>query len=299
MVDDLVVVGLSGGRHVYSSIAQKLGARSMEIEFKRFPDGELYVRYPSDPKGTAVLVQSMYGDPNSKLVEYLLASKTAKELGAERVIGVVLYMAYARQDRRFRPGEAISIKIVADLMKHSGTDRLVVVDMHLHRVRGSELNDIFGIPISNLSAMPLLARHGLKFLSDPVFIGPDDEAIELARLAASVSGGKYTSLTKTRLSEREVKVSLKDELDIDGRDVMLVDDIISTGGTVVNAVNILKGLGARRVVVAVSHALLVERALERILACGVDKVFSSNTVPSIITEVDVSETVVEGLAEVI
>jgi len=296
----VVVVGLSGGKHLYKSVAELIKARPMEIESRFFPDGELYLRFPEELEDDVVLIQSMYGDPNNKLVEYLFASKTALELGAKRVIGVIPYIAYARQDRRFKPGEAVSVRLVADMIKHSKTSRIITIDMHLHRVRGAELPTIFDMPVSNLTAMRLLARRALEFVEEPVFIGPDDEAIEFARVAASVTGAPYTNLKKVRLGDREVEISLGDKtIGIEGRDVVIVDDIISTGGTVVTAVKLLKKLGARKFVVAVTHALLVGDALERIRNAGVEKVFSANTVPSPISEVDVASIIAEELKKVL
>ncbi len=212
-----VVVGLSGGDHLYQKIADAINAESLKSETRFFPDGELYLRLPVDNFNgeEVIIVQSMYNQPNNKLIEYIFAANTAKDLGARKVIGVVPYLSYARQDRRFKPGEAVSLKIVADLIHNSGTDHLIVVDMHLHRVRGSELESMFKIPVSNVTVMPLFGELFKDVVIKGIVVGPDDEAIEFAKSAASKYNGKYTNFSKTRLGDREVNIVADKSIDFE------------------------------------------------------------------------------------
>jgi ribose-phosphate pyrophosphokinase len=296
-----VVIGLSGGDHLYQKIADGIGAKGVKAETRFFPDGELYLRLPVDNFNgeDVVIVQSMYNQPNNKLVEYIFAVNTAKDLGARKVIGVVPYLSYARQDRRFKPGEAVSLRIVADLIHNAGTDHLVVVDMHLHRVRGSELESIFRIPVSNVSVMPLFGELFKDVVEKGIVVGPDDEAIEFAKAAASKYNGKYTNFSKMRLGDREVNIIADKNIDFSGKDVLIVDDIISTGGTIMTAVNLLKQFNAKNIYVAAAHALLVEGALDKLRALQLKDLVSSNTIPSPITRVDATPVIVKELQKII
>ncbi|MGB9730021.1 MAG: ribose-phosphate diphosphokinase [Thermoprotei archaeon] len=296
-----VVIGLSGGEHLYQKIADALSINSIKAETRFFPDGELYLRLPVENlnKEDVLIVQSLYGQPNNKLIEYIFAAKTAKDLGAHRVIGIIPYLSYARQDRRFKPGEAISLKIVADMIYNSGTDQLIVVDMHLHRVRGSELESIFKIPVSNVTAMPLFGDLFKDVVKNGIVIGPDDEAIEFAKAAATKYNGKYTNFSKTRLGDREVNIVADKTIDFSNKDVLIVDDIISTGGTIITAVKLLRELNVKDIYVATTHALLVEGALDKLKNLHLKDLASSNTVPSPITKVDITPVIVEELKKII
>lgn len=297
----MIIAGLSGGKHLVDSLVTKLRAERVDVISRFFPDGEIYVKFEKeDLKDDLILLQSMYDNPNSKLIEYFLAAKTAKELGAKRIIGVIPYMAYARQDRRFKPGEAISIKIIADLIKKVGTDYIVTIDMHLHRLRGSELHDIFGVPVENLTAMPLLARALGDKIKECIVVGPDDEALEFAKAAASEFNLPYTNLSKKRISDREVEIVLSDKsIDVKDKDVLIVDDIVSTGGTIVKAVEILRSLGVKDIYVGISHALLAPGALDRINRARINDFYATNTVKNPLARVDVSELLYNAIRRLI
>jgi ribose-phosphate pyrophosphokinase len=293
----IIVPGSSNGPLAYR-VAKLTGARLAKVEYRRFPDGEKYVRVLDDVGGEdAVFLQSAALSPDEYLVETFLASDALKDLGARSVTVVLSYFPYARQDERFKPGEAVSLVTVSKLLRSAGADRLVTVDVHRHRVL--DMGKLVGIPYVDASAMPLLARYAADAgLVDPgrtVVVGPDAEAEQWAELAARELGAEHAALVKTRLGDREVKVSVTRGVDVRGRDVLLVDDIISTGGTIREASKLLAGLGARRIVVGVTHALLVENALEKILEDGVEEVFSSDTVPNQTTRVSAAPAIAGAL----
>ncbi|RLF00406.1 MAG: ribose-phosphate pyrophosphokinase, partial [Thermoprotei archaeon] len=235
------------------------------------------------------VVQSMGHKPDEYLMEYFLLVETLKDLGAEKVIGIIPYFAYARQDQRFKPGEALSIKTVSRLIEFVGTDKLYTIDCHRHRVKETEFSQIIKIPVEDLSAMPLLADYVKNnySLENPVVIGPDAEAYEWARKAAEVLGCDYDVLEKKRITEREVVIR-PCEINVSGRDVLIVDDIISTGGTMVEAIKVLKRERARRIIVACTHPLLVEDALAKIYSTGVFDVIGTDTVWSPVSVVSVA-----------
>ena len=265
------------------------------VRVEHFPDGEIYVRVMNDIKGATVyFIQSMALQPNNYLMEYLLIMDSLKSLGAEKIVGVIPYLPYARQDARFNVGEALSLEVVARLIEESGTEGLITIDMHLHRLR--DASEVFKIPVVNLSAAPLLARYIMENyeLSDPVVIGPDEEAERWAQEGARAIGVEYDVLEKVRKSATEVVIQPK-KLDVVGKDVILLDDIISTGGTMVEAVRFLKEAGARKIIAACTHPLLVRRALERILSEGAIDVVGTDTVMSVASKVSVAPLVVEGI----
>lgn len=265
------------------------------VKIEHFPDGEIYVRVMGEVKGlTVYLIQSMALRPNDYLMEYLLIADALKSLGAEKIVGVIPYFSYARQDSRFNPGEALSLEVVTRLIENSGTEGLITIDMHLHRLR--DASELFRIPVVNLSAAPSLTRYVVENygLSDPIVIGPDEEAEQWAREGAKAVGAEYDVLEKVRKSPTEVVIQPK-KVDVNGRKVILLDDIISTGGTMVEAVRFLREAGARRIIAACTHPLLVRRALERILAEGAEDVVGTDTVMSVVSRVSVAPLIVEGI----
>jgi len=289
------VIGGPASDSLASKVANELGIVAGRLEVRRFPDGEKYLRVLSDVRGQNVsVIQSIHHTPDELLFEYLLLADTLKDLGARKVIAFIPYFAYARQDERFKPGEALSFKIVSKLIQSVGTDEIYTIDMHQHRVIKS--SEAFGIPFHNLSAMPLLANHVQKLgkLQNPLVIGPDAEAEEWAKLAAERLHTDYDVFEKTRLGDAKVEVRPR-KSDASGRDVLIVDDIISTGGTIVEAVKILHEQGARRIQVACTHPILAPGALEKIKKTGVEDVIGTDTMPSPISVVTVAPLIAEQI----
>ncbi len=290
-----VVVSGSASGLLGIKVSKQSGWRLIQSKVEQFPDGELYVRVMGDVEGeTVALIQSMALRPNDYLVEYLLMVDALRSLGARKILGVIPYVPYARQDARFNKGEALSMEVVAKLIERSGTEAIVTIDMHLHRL--SDPSQVFGIPVVNLSAAPLLTRYVVENygLREPVVIGPDEEAEQWAREGASAIDAEYDVMEKVRKSATEVVIQPK-KLDVEGRDVIILDDIISTGGTMVEAVKVLKKAGARRIIAACTHPLLVRRALEKILSEGAEDVVGTDTVASAVSRVSVAPLIIEGV----
>lgn len=293
MVD--IILGGSSAQVLAIKIGRLLKAPVLLPEIKRFPDGEKYVRITGNVNGkTVAVIQSFYHQPDEFLIEYFLMVDTLKDLGAKRVLGVVPYFAYARQDERFKPGEAVSFKIVTKLIEEVGTDEIYTVDTHLHRVE--QLSEIFRIPAHNLTAVPLLAQYIKKNfeLTNPIVIGPDEEAEQWAKVAAKELEAEYDVLEKERLGPSEVRIKTR-ELDVKNRDIVIVDDIISTGGTMVEAIKMLKEHGAKNIIAACTHPILVQNALTKIYQAGALAVIGTDTVPSSISFVSVAPVIAEAL----
>jgi len=291
----LKIIGGSSGRVLATLVARQLGLKVSGVEIRRFPDGEKYLRVDEDLAGQeVVIVQSIHHEPDELLVEYLLLCDTVKDLGANKVIAVIPYFAYARQDSRFKPGEAVSFKTVTKLIEDVGTAELFSVDMHQHRVERA--SDVFRIPAHNLTAAPLLAEYVKTetSLQKPIVIGPDEESEQWAFTAAKVFGSDHDVLEKKRLGPEKVEMTTR-SLDVLGRDVLLIDDIISTGGTIIEASRILKGQGARRLIVACTHPILAHDALARIYESGAEIVVGTDTVPSPISYVSVAPLIADAI----
>ena len=291
----MIVIGGSTSEVLASKVAKELGVDLGGLEVRRFPDGEKYLRVLSEVKDqTVAVIQSIHHTPDELLFEYLLLTDALKDLGAKRVVAFMPYFAYARQDERFKPGEALSFKTVSKLIESVGTDEIYTIDMHQHRVVKS--SEAFRIPAHNLSAMPLLADYVKKIgtVEKPLVIGPDAEAEQWAKIAAERLGTDYDVFEKKRLGDAHVEVRPR-KSDARGRDVLIVDDIISTGGTIVEAVKILQSQGAQRVQVACTHPILAPGALAKINSAGVQDVIGTDTVPSPISRVTVAPLIADQL----
>jgi ribose-phosphate pyrophosphokinase len=291
----LKIVGGSTGRVLAVLIARNVGLNASEAEIKRFPDGEKYLRVDDDVTGQdVVIVQSIHHTSDDLLFEYFLLCDTIRSLGARRILGVLPYFGYARQDSQFKPGEAVSFRTVAKLIEDVGTSELFSVDMHQHRV--GRVSDVFSIPVHNLTAAPLLAEYvrSNTSLERPVVIGPDEESEQWALAAAKAIGADYDVLEKRRLTAEKVQIMTR-SLAVRGRDVLLIDDIISTGDTIVSASKMLKEQGARRVIIACTHPILAHDALARIYATGAEIVVGTDTVPSPISHVSVAPLIADAI----
>lgn len=259
-------------RDYAARLAAAAGLALAPIERHRFPDGELKLRLPAAVPPRAVLLRSL-NDPNEKLIELLLAARTARELGAGHLTLVAPYLGYMRQDHAFAPGEAVSQRIVgrwlADLF-----DAVVTVDPHLHRV--STLQQ--AVPAEHalaLSAAPLI---GAAFRgTDVLMLGPDEEAEPWVRAAARAAGCPSAVCRKRRRGDCDVEVTLPDAT-LRGAHVVIVDDVASTGRTLAAVARMALAAGALRVSVAVTHALLVGDAADVLLANGVSEFISTDTV---------------------
>lgn len=263
----IVVAGSASGPFA-ARLAEVLGLPMARGEVKRFPDGEGHVRLLDPVRGAdAIVVQSTAPDPN--LVELLLWQDALRESGARRVTTVIPYMGYARQDRAFESGEAISARAAAIALAAT-TDHVVTVDPHKE-----EVLRFFGGKARSVSAVPQLAAELSRWGVD-IVLAPDKGARDRAEEAARLMGARVDHLEKTRLSATEVVMRTK-ELDVRGARVAIVDDLIASGGTMVAAAKQLKAQGARAVYAACTHGLFTGNALPRILGGGIDRVLATDT----------------------
>ena len=290
----MIVIPGPASQDLGRKVAKMLEARAVSVIFKTFPDGESYIRLEGDVKDEEVVIVQTTGPPQDvHIMQLFLMVDAAKSLGAKRVTAVVPYLAYARQDKRFLQGEAVSVETLIKILEASGTDRFLTVNIHEKSVLKK-----FSVPAESLSAMTLLAEYfKKKGLAEAFSLAPDKGALELAKEADKVLDGGCGWLRKERdRLTGEIRVEEK-RLDIKGRDVIIFDDIISTGGTIAAAVKMLKEQGARRVYAACAHPLLVGEAQRKIMQSGAEEIVGTDCVPSPVSVVSVAPLIAEALAE--
>lgn len=299
----MIVIGGSASTDLANKVARELGEKPGQIEIKRFPDGEKYIRIHDDVKGQDVaVIQSLYRTPDEYIFEYLLIADTLRDMGASSITGVIPYLAYARQDSRFYPGEALSSAAVAKLFESAGTTSILTIDCHLHRL--GDVAKVFKIPAQNLTAMQRLGEYARESLKPkkPIVVGPDEEADQWAGTVAKQLDAEHTAFKKVRIrkeGETESRLEMDTgDVDLKGRDVVFADDIISTGGTIVRAARACKKKGAKRMFVLCTHPVLADAALNRIKAAGVVKVIGTDTIPSQISKVSVAPVISAALRSV-
>ncbi len=282
-------------------LSELTGFDLVELEERVFPDGEICPRVilnGRDLEGEEVLLSirmsSGGSNPNSYLVEVLLTAINLKrELGVHRIVAFLPYFPYARQDEIFRKGEPFSSKYVAELLESSGVDEIISVTVHLHRLKSFQ--DLFAREVRaiNISGFESLARYLLKKnLDSPFILAPDTEGIHWAReLAKFMDVAEFESFEKERdLATGEIRTKVK-KLNLNGRNVIVVDDMVSTGGTMANAVREAKRMGAKRIVSAFVHPVLVKGALDRILGAGADDIVATDTLRWVGSKVSVTDEV--------
>ena len=292
----MIIIGCSHGKHLAGKVAKRLKAKYSELQVKKFPDGETKIRFLADVKGKdVILVQSFYGDMNwdvnDCVVEAIFAAETARDLGAKKVFLAAPYFPYLRQDKRFKPGESISLKIMAGLVD-GHFDKVFVVDPHLHRE--AQLSHIFKIHSHKITSNPLIADYIRKNIQNPLIVGPDWESYKWAQRVAEQIGCEYVILEKVRYSGRKVKVTLNKKIDLDNKPVVFVDDMISTGNTILEASKNIRKLVAKKFYCVAVHGLFVEGALEKLRKANIEAV-TTNTIPNKVAKIDVSGIVADAL----
>ncbi|MBI2138209.1 ribose-phosphate diphosphokinase [Candidatus Woesearchaeota archaeon] len=288
----MIIIGLSHGLHVAKKIAKLLKRPYSKLEASRFPDSETYMRFHCDVRGQqVVLVQSFYGDVNNCLMEVFFAAWTAKDLGARKVILAAPFFPYFRQDARFNPGECVSLQVIAKFVDDC-VDAFFVIDPHLHREKN--LGHIFKVKAHKITANPLMMEYIKKHVKNPLIVGPDWESYKWAQATAKMIGCESVILEKTRYNSRDVRVKLSKNIDISKNNLVLVDDMISTGHTLLETIKLLKGMGAKKFTCVTVHGIFAEGALEKLEKTGA-KVAACNTIPGRCAKIDVSGLLADAL----
>ena len=290
-----LVIAMPGNEAMAQMLTRSLRGDIGGIELRSFPDGETYLRFLSHLSGRVLVIACTLDRPNEKILPLLFAAATARELGAEKVGLVAPYLAYMRQDRRFKPGEAVTSRQIAQLLSNA-FDWLVTVDPHLHR-HGS-LAEIYRIPTRVVHAASLISRWIKMHVPKPFVIGPDSESEQWVAAVAEDSSAPYAVLQKVRRGDRDVEISAASLPELDGRAPVLVDDIISSGRTMIEAVRLIVQCGAPNPVCVAVHGLFAEDS-DKLLARAGARVVTSNSIPHSTNNIDVAEALGNSISELL
>ncbi|ACI18545.1 ribose-phosphate diphosphokinase [Dictyoglomus thermophilum] len=265
----------TSNRELAEEVAKYLGVELGEIEIRRFSDGEIYARIARSVRGAEVyVIQSLGSRVNEYFMELLIIIDALKRASAGEVTAVIPYYAYARQDRKTKSREPITAKLVANLLTVAGASRVVTMDLHAGQIQG-----FFDIPVDNLSALPLFTRYFQdKNLKDPVVVSPDIGGVTRARALADRLHTPLAIIYKRRPAPEVAEV---EEIigDVEGRDVIICDDIITTGNTLFSAAKLLKLKGARDIYAAVTHGILTNDAHKKLEESEIKELVVTNTLP--------------------
>jgi len=282
----MIVIGGSSSRDLAKELAMLLECKCILASSTRFPDGECYTRIEGESlNDDVVIVQNTYPDPS--IIEMLLIQDAAKRMGAKSITLVIPYFGYARQDRIFKPGEPLSAKVMA---KHLGLvcDKVITIDIHKESVLSN-----FKCPAKDLKASGAIAEYFTDKGID-IVLAPDAGAAERAKDVGTRMGLPYDHLEKIRLSGTEVKIAPA-KTDCMNKNILIVDDIIATGGTILAATVQLKQAGAKSVSVACTHGVFTGDAIQRLTGGNIDALLCCNTLESKVSNISVASTVAEEL----
>jgi len=288
-----MLLGFADFNEQAGALATELGVDYAEIAIHRFPDGESKITLPAAVPDRLVICRSL-DHPNNKLVELLLTARTARAQGARHLTLAAPYLCYMRQDIAFHPGEAVSQKIIGEFLA-TLFDAVVTVDPHLHRIDRLDI----AIPLEHsvaLSAAPLMARF-LSQQNDPLLIGPDSESLQWVRTIAELCGLDYCVASKERLGDREVKIQLPGE-ELSGRNIVLIDDVVSSGETMAVAAQNCLTLGAKRVDALVTHALFAAGAEQRMREAGIAEIWSTDSITHTSNSISLAPLLAKTLQEI-
>jgi ribose-phosphate pyrophosphokinase len=269
----MLLLSGSANRALAEELAQHVGQPLCRVTIKRFADGELFVKIDENVRGRDVYIVQSTNPPAENLMELLLLMDAAKRASAARVTAVIPYFGYARQDRKDQPRVAISAKLIANMISTAGADRVLGLDFHQHQMQG-----FFDLPVDHLYAAPVFVNRFRQIaLHDPVVVAPDVGSAKMARGFAKRLNASLAIIDKRRPSANIAEV-VNVVGDVEGKDCVIPDDMIDTGGTMTEAIHALKRLGARDVYCCASHALFSGPAVERFMKSPVKEVVVTNSI---------------------
>jgi len=269
----IMIFSGSSNPELAKKIAEYLGISLGNVERKRFSDGELWVKYKENIRGGDVFIIQSTNPPSENILELLIMLDAAKRSSAATVTAVIPYFGYARQDRKDQPRVAITAKLVSNLITVAGADRVIAMDLHAAQIQG-----FFDIPSDHLYASSIFMDIWNKSEENLVVVSPDVGGIKLARAYSRRLNVPLVVIDKRRPKQNKTEV-MNIIGDVDGKDVLLVDDIIDTGGTFVSAVEALKKAGANKIYGAVTHPILSGNAVENIENSSITKLYVTDSVP--------------------
>jgi len=287
---EISVVAGPGSSSLAKNIANRIGGQITVASLRIFSDGESSIRFGKVGKN-CVIVQSTPPPSDTHLIQLLMMAKKCTDEGVKDMCAVIPYLCYARQDRAFLEGEVVSIGLVAKLLETVGVKHIITVDIH------SQLAMSYFTSIQDVSSVPLLANYASKMrLHDPIAVSPDEGGTNRAKEFARHLDIDVVALRKYRHRVTgEVTVDEKLDMDMSKRDAILIDDIISSGGSIVKAAEVLHKKGVGRIFAMCAHALLIREAAQKIKSAGVQDIISTNSVLSEYSKVELSSELASAL----
>ncbi len=271
---DFKIFSGSANLHLAEKIAKNLKTNLGEVDLQRFSDGEIWVKYQENIRGLDVFIIQPTNPPAENLMELLIMIDAAKRASASRITAVIPYFGYARQDRKDQPRVSITAKLVANLITVAGADRVITMDLHAAQIQG-----FFDIPFDHLYASPIFTGLFREKSENLVVVSPDIGGIKLARSYARRLQANLVVIDKRRPKPNQAEV-MNIIGNVENKNVLLVDDIIDTGGTFVSAIEALKKQGAKKIFGAVTHPMFSGKALERVENSDIETLYIGDTISS-------------------
>lgn len=286
-----LLFAMPGNEALAKTLAGALGCGIGTLVMRKFPDGETYLRFKSAIGRKHIALISTLADPDPKIIPLLFAADAARTMGAAQVGLVVPYLAYLRQDHSFEPGEAVTSRAMAALLSQH-FDWLVTADPHLHRYKS--LAELYTIPATAVHAAPAVSAWIAAHVENPFLIGPDEESAQWVSETARDINAPYVTLKKTRRGDRSVTVSAPDLTTIDDRTPILLDDIISSGRTMLEAVKLLRAQGIAHPICLAIHGLFADHSDQALIELGA-RLVTTNSVPNPYAQIDLTGILADGL----
>jgi ribose-phosphate pyrophosphokinase len=292
---ELLLAPMPGNETMADKIAALIPGRVMQLDTRAFPDGETYLRYPDDISGRDLTLVCTLDHPDAKIVPLLFAARTARELGVRRIGLIAPYLCYMRQDKRFHPGEALTSRLFAGLIDEA-FDWLVTLDPHLHRYKS--LDRIYSIPARAVHAAPLLGQWIQQNVHDAFLIGPDAESEQWVSQVARVCGARYGVLSKERLGDRKVRIAPPHLGSAGDATPVLLDDIISSGRTMQEALKLIAPLFRKPPVIVAVHGIFAE-GIDAALRSAGARLATTNSIPNASNEIDIAPLLAAAAREMV
>jgi ribose-phosphate pyrophosphokinase len=271
----LKLISGNANKSLAKEISDYLETPLVDVLLTKFSDGEIRVQINENVRGADVFViQSLTHPVNDHIMELLLLLDALKRSSTHRITAVIPYFAYARQDRKDKPRVPISAKLLADIIQKAGADRVLTVDLHSAQIQG-----FFDCPVDNIYALPVIYEYlKAKNIEDLVIVSPDAGGVERARMLQNRLGGNLAIIYKKRPAPNVVE-TLDVIGNVEGKNAVIIDDIIDTAGTIVAAADMLKSKGAKSVIAACTHPVFSGPAIERLKNSAIEEVIATNTIP--------------------
>jgi len=272
--NEIMLVSGRGNKKFAENVAKHLGIGLAKVEIYNFSDGEIFAKFDENIRGKDLFIVQPTNPPADNLMELLILIDAARRSSASRITAVIPYFGYARQDRKDQPRVPITAKLAANLLTTTGVDRILTMDLHSAQIQG-----FFDIPLDHLYSSPVLTEHWMKTInSDAVVVSPDVGGVKLARAYAKRFGAEFAIIDKRRPKANNVEI-MNIIGDIKDRDILMIDDMVDTAGTLTQAAAALQEHGARNIYAACTHPILSGQAVEKIMKSPIKKISVTDTIP--------------------